>query len=859
MPGHDHDHVRVAEDAPAGKRPPRFSMVGVVLSAILLYFVLTVFLLLLIWAKSIPVPLLAAHAGAGAAGAPPSPTIESSMKSFFNFTFHVPPAMRPLVTGLRWLTILSLLSILVVHSPIRIHLGRLRRGKTVPEPLLARSEKIALRSAWVTAGLGFMAAASHATGRLLTTLGGDVSIRQLVLRSVPFYVVVVLLATSFVYYWQNYRIKIIFSPFIFTRAGFVKSSPRRRRKTILSQLRISQVISTLLPLVLVILYFFAFVSSADLAAVSEPQKTILLGDFAPVYRMYAVHGMIPLGPEPVPYLGAVDTVLFIGGLGTAFVISLFLLILISKWSGMGLLVPLRELQRNVMLTAQGDFTHATPVRDTDEIGELTENFNSMIASLRESDALRIEKEAAVTANREKSAFLANMSHELRTPLNAILGFAQLVDRSGTLDPEQRENIGTITRSATQLLALINDILDMSKIEAGRVELNPSAFDLRGMLGDLESMFSLRAREKDLTLVFDLAPEMPRFVFSDEGKLRQVLVNLLGNALKFTERGGATLRVRSRDESSGDARLFFEVEDTGIGIAEKEIGSLFEPFVQSRNVTGMQEGTGLGLSICRKYVTLLRGAISARSQPGKGSVFSFDVRVGSANEAQVAPVRPRRRVTGLAPGQPVYRILIAEDRDSNRELLTKLLSPLGFDVRGVTNGAECVSMWETWEPHLVWMDMRMPVMDGYEATRRIKASVRGQATVIIALTASAFDSDRKLILSEGCDDFVRKPFVEEEIYEKLEKHLGVTFLQETDSRDGAAPDAAAPPLTPALLAPIAQEWREAFRKATVEADYTRLQQLLDELRPQYPEVRTALGSLVSAFEYEKILAALEQSP
>jgi signal transduction histidine kinase/CheY-like chemotaxis protein len=523
---------------------------------------------------------------------------------------------------------------------------------------------------------------------------------------------------------------------------------------------------------------------------------------------------------------------------------------------MGMLVPLRELQRNVMLTAQGDFSHITPIRDTDEIGELTENFNSMITSLRESEQIQIEKEAAETANKAKSAFLANMSHELRTPLNAILGFAQLMGRSGTLASEQRENVSTITRSATQLLALINDILDMSKIESGRVEMNPTAFDLLGMLSDLESMFSLRAREKGLTLSVDIAPGIPRFVVTDEAKIRQVLVNLLGNAIKFTDQGGVTLRVRSQLETLGDARLFFEVEDTGIGIADGEIGSLFEPFVQSRNISATKEGTGLGLSICRSYVSLLGGTISGRSELGKGSVFSFDARVGRAEEAQVLPVRPRRRVTGLAPGQPRYRILIAEDRQSNRELLTKLLAPLGFDVRGVNNGAECLSVWETWEPHLIWMDMRMPVMDGYEATRRIKSSVHGQATVIIALTASVFDSDRKIILSGGCDDFVRKPFVEEDIYEKLETHLGVKFLTEQKSNVTDGGSAEAPELSSELLSPIPMEWRSAFRKATVEADYTRLQQLMDELRPLHPASVEALAPLVKGFEYEKILAALD---
>jgi two-component system sensor histidine kinase/response regulator len=265
-----------------------------------------------------------------------------------------------------------------------------------------------------------------------------------------------------------------------------------------------------------------------------------------------------------------------------------------------------------MRAAQGDFTHVTPVRNADEIGHLTEDFNGMLANLQESDRLRIEKEAAEKANVAKSAFLANMSHELRTPLNAIIGFAQLLGRGGNLNEDQKQNLQTITQSGTHLLSLINDILDMSKIEAGRAEMNPRPFDLHEMLSGLDGMFSLKAKEKGLTLIFDVSPDVPRYVVSDEGKLRQVIVNLVGNAVKFTEKGGATLRVRSHPESGGDLRLLFEVEDTGVGIAADEIETLFQPFVQTRSGTEALEGTGLGLPISRKYVALMGGRISAKS-------------------------------------------------------------------------------------------------------------------------------------------------------------------------------------------------------------------------------------------------------
>jgi CheY-like chemotaxis protein len=279
-------------------------------------------------------------------------------------------------------------------------------------------------------------------------------------------------------------------------------------------------------------------------------------------------------------------------------------------------------------------------------------------------------------------------------------------------------------------------------------------------------------------------------------------------------------------------------------------------VQSARGAAIQEGTGLGLPISKHYIEMMGGRITVKSEPGRGSIFGFDVRVSPAARSQVTVPTPVRRVVALAPDQPRYRILVAEDRDSNRDLLMKILEPVGFEVRGVRNGAECIAVWESWEPHLIWMDMRMPVMDGYEATRRIKATAKGQATVVIALTASAFESDRRLILSEGCDDFVRKHFVEEDLFDKLERHLGVKFLTEVNpSEAGAAPG---PPVSAAALAALPASWRESLRKATVEADYAQMQRLIDEIRRDHPDVSASLSASLSNFEYEKIIAAIDST-
>jgi len=506
------------------------------------------------------------------------------------------------------------------------------------------------------------------------------------------------------------------------------------------------------------------------------------------------------------------------------------------------------------------------------------------------EELRQAKDAAEAANRAKSIFLANMSHELRTPLNAILGFAQLLVRDPHITTTQRENLETISRSGQHLLTLINDVLEMSKIEAGRTTLYEDHFDLYRMLDALEDMFELRATQKGLQLTFEREPGVPQYIYTDESKLRQVLINLLGNAIKFTEEGGVILRVRgeeigNRGEGIGkDAAatdksslspfsylltpnsylLHFEVQDTGVGIAPEELGRLFTAFVQTSSGQKSQEGTGLGLPISQQYVHLLGGEITAKSVVGQGSVFSFDVQVALSDAAQVHVEVERRRVVGIEPGQRAadggpYRLLIAEDKWTNRQLLIQLLAPLGFELREANNGAEAIEYWEAWEPHLIWMDMRMPVMDGHEATRHIKATTKGQATVIIALTASAFEEDRRVILSEGCDDFVRKPFREDDIFGMLEKHLGIRFIYEEIAHPSTVPAEAEPSdlLAPDALHHLPPTWRADLHQAAVETDATRILGLVAEIRPQEPTLADALTHMVNNFRFD-IIMSLTQS-
>jgi signal transduction histidine kinase/FixJ family two-component response regulator len=481
------------------------------------------------------------------------------------------------------------------------------------------------------------------------------------------------------------------------------------------------------------------------------------------------------------------------------------------------------------------------------------------------ETLREAKKVAEAANQAKSVFLANMSHELRTPLNAILGFSELMTRDPALTVEQQENLEIIGRSGEHLLGLINDVLELSKIEAGRTVLQEEDFDLHRLLDGLEEMFRLRAMDRGLSLLFDRTPNLPQYMRTDQNKLRQVLINLLGNAVKYTKEGGITLRAGSQEYQAEDVEeptttplpafyslLHFEVEDSGVGIAPDELATVFDPFVQTASGRQAKTGTGLGMPISRQFVRMMGGDLTVGSELGKGTIFKFDVRAELADAAEVQTAQPKRRVLGLEPGQPVYRLLVVEDRDASRKLLVKLLQPLGFQVREATNGQEAIEVWEEWDPHLIWMDMRMPVMDGHETTKRIKATAKGQTTVIIALTASVFEEERAVVLAEGCNDFLRKPFREEEIYDKLVKHLGVRFVYEETGESGKEESMSEDALTPAALAVLPADWVTELYQAAAQADGDLVLDLVERIRIQHAPVADALVSLVRSYRFDIIV-------
>jgi|GEM_PF-1606035 len=541
--------------------------------------------------------------------------------------------------------------------------------------------------------------------------------------------------------------------------------------------------------------------------------------------------------------------------------------------------PISRLTKATNQIMQGDFDTKAIVESGDEIGILATTFNQMTYYLKQSRqdlenyshileertfALAETKEAAEIANQTKSNFLANISHELRTPLNVILGFTQIMYRDSSLSSEQQETLRIINNSGEHLLLLINDVLEITKIESGKMDLHHNNLDLYSLLDSLLEMLKLKAKEKGLELLFIRDENIPRYIRTDESKLRQILINLLSNAIKFTKVGLVKLQVKildqvttkSTDDNSTKTNLLFEVIDTGMGIAETEIKSLFESFVQTSSGIKSQQGTGLGLAISRKFAQLMGGNITVISELNRGSTFSVNLTVQSVPEVSVKLKEKRRgRVIGRSKEQPSYRILIVEDRWENRFLLRNLLEPLQFEIREANNGQEGITIWQEWHPHLIFMDMQMPIMNGFEATKYIKAQKITFETIIIALTANVFLKQRSEILAAGCDDFITKPFKEETLFDKVAQYLPVTYLYEEEIVSSLTFPSSTEKLTNKNLAIMPEEWKKQLSDAALQLDSELLSQLITEIPHEHKYLMTSLKRKIENFDFDHILELL----